>query len=451
MAIEMSRVQQFAQQENWAMLTQHLQQVLQSDPDDHPTSEQLSAALPFALRVLELGDFQDQWDVAKLLPQFGEGAIAPLIALLQNSQADPDARWFAARSLGDWPHPEAICALADVLSQTQDDDLSDIAATALANLGETAVATLATLAETEDTRLLAVRSLAQIRQSATIPALQVAASDAQSPIRLLAIEALSSFHHPSTAPILVQALDDPDPTVRQAAIAGLAVRNDLIDSLELIRRFSHALADSEQRVQHQAILALGRLGGTAAVAALEQALSATPALSSELQVACVRALGWIGDRPALEALFNQLTPLWNSQNPALAIEAVLALGRCPDANNQAWVAHRLAHEVIAPSFGKPFTAAPHSPNTDQFDLVDLDVDNLKIALTQVFGQLKQSSSVLGLGYLAQTASPRVRLHAMAAFKRLPPTVRTQDMSEIPLDHPASAEIAATLEEWSSET
>jgi len=142
------------QQQRWLILNQYLQQLeveavslKNGNSDSAPDGDEI---LKLALEVLVNGDFQDRWEVAKIFPKLETGAmgqspIAPLVAILADEAAEAELRWFAARILGECPHPEGITALVALLKTTDDEDLAEIAATALTNLGTAAVQVLTPL------------------------------------------------------------------------------------------------------------------------------------------------------------------------------------------------------------------------------------------------------------------------------------------------------------------
>jgi HEAT repeat protein len=130
-----------AQQGNWSLLNQHLQHLpLGKNATDAATESaplndtDLEQVLNLALDVLEAGDFQERWDVAKLFPKLGAIAIAPLIEILQDDEAELELRWFAGRILGGFNHPTVITTLVDLLKTAEDEELSTMAAAALASL-----------------------------------------------------------------------------------------------------------------------------------------------------------------------------------------------------------------------------------------------------------------------------------------------------------------------------
>lgn len=58
------------------MLTQYLQQLMFSLDSTHPEIvKHRQYLLELALSILEMGDFQQRWDIAKVLKQLGNIAI----------------------------------------------------------------------------------------------------------------------------------------------------------------------------------------------------------------------------------------------------------------------------------------------------------------------------------------------------------------------------------------
>ena len=81
----------------------------------NPESQQL---LQQALRDLESGDFQQRWEATKTLGRIGSAAIDPLVAILEDVEADPEVQWFVARILGQFDTEVVINALVNCLQQT---------------------------------------------------------------------------------------------------------------------------------------------------------------------------------------------------------------------------------------------------------------------------------------------------------------------------------------------
>jgi HEAT repeat protein len=442
-----------AQQHNWSALGQILEQWMsrgtvrpsavnnRDTPDrDIPSfpvaspPEPSPIALDLALQVLRFGDFQARWDVAKLLPGFGEGAIAPLITLLRDDTADLEARWYTARILGNFAHPQAIQALITAVQADDDEDLSQMAAAALANLGPAAISALLPLLALPTLRPLVVPALAQIRNSATIAPLLSVVDDPDASIRAIALEALGSFHDPRVPAVLVQALTDPAATVRRVAIAGLGFRPDLSNTEDWVQRLGDRLGDQDQTVGQQAAIALGRWGTPTAAALLFQALQ-SPYAPLDLQLDLVRALARTGQATALDYFQTCLCPTAQDADPSPA--------RHPDLYQEIV---RLLGDWSTPAL-KPRAAdlllqTLHSPSGSSL--------TQQQALALALGQLGQPQALDPLIQLLVTDDLRLRLHVIAALKRLDAPRAYAHLTELAAAAPQTnlqRGVAIALQEW----
>ncbi|MBD2019008.1 HEAT repeat domain-containing protein [Leptolyngbya sp. FACHB-36] len=421
-----------AQQQNWARLVHCLEQLLSTEAMSSDASDPEAIAL--ALQVLEFGDFHAQWDAAKLFSSFGHAAIAPLIALMQNEDAALESRWFAVRILGECSHPTAIRALIDLLQTSDDDDLSAMAATALATLGDSAIAALSELLSDASIRPLAVQALTQIRRSETIAPLLTVVDDPDPSVRALAIDALSSFHDQRVPPVLAQALTDKSAAVRRSAVVGLGVRADLAAELELVSLLSDRLRDLNLDVCQQAAIALGRLGTDAAATSLFNVLK--PHTPLPLQLESVRALGWIGSAIALDYLHQVLSTIEHIIGDAevrrsMYQEIITVLGRWTDPLLKPHAAKILLGLLDA----EPVTTA----------------SSLKSPIALALGQLGQPPALDPLIGLLAEADVGVRLHAIAALKTLDARLALQRLERLAVEETVPVElqqgVAIALQEW----
>ena len=87
----LQKAQVAADRQNWSGLVECLQEVTAKGSK---LQEQhiLEQAVSLAIQALEWGDFQDRWEIAKVLPNLGNCAIAPLIAVLEDEDADTEPR-----------------------------------------------------------------------------------------------------------------------------------------------------------------------------------------------------------------------------------------------------------------------------------------------------------------------------------------------------------------------
>jgi HEAT repeat protein len=349
--------------------------------------------LHLALLVLAWGDFQERWDVAKVLPRFGTGAIAPLLAILTDDTRELEERWFAGRILGEFPAPPVIDTLIEVLQTCADQELRVVVAGALAQIGPPAIAALTHSLDQPTARPVAVRSLAQIHHQAVIDPLLTVAQDTDPTIRQAAIEALSGFQDARIGPVLQQAVRDPVAAVRREALMGLGLRVTQIGEQAVLATVCPCLEDWHLEVCQQAALTLGRLGSPAAVAAIARVLERTTT-PVPLQQDLIRALGWTATPESLAALQALLPRL----PIVLGVEAIHIVGRVEEESL------RHAGATLLLNYYQKY----HDRNLDY---------RLKQALTQAWGQLADPVAIDALVQLMGDVDNRVRLHAIAALKR----------------------------------
>lgn len=420
---------------NWSLLVQYLQQLIleeklvpASQDKEYVFSSDLEQVLDLALDVLISGDFHQRWDIAKIFPKLGQSAIAPLLEILVDEDADEELRWYAVRVMGEFNHPKAIAALVELLKTSDSEELSGMAATALGQIGTPAIAALTELLAIENTRLKAVRSLSGIRRSETITPLLSVVQDPQVSIRAAAIEALSSFHDPRIPPVLLNALDDLAASVRREAVIGLSFRPDLQSQLDLVNKLISRLYDFNLDVCTAAAIALGRLGTDAAATALYQVLK-SPTTPVALQIEIVRALGRVGTAISLEYLRGCLelrlsAMVWQ--------EIVTVLGRVEQPDLMAASAEILI-DILK---------SKHPP-TEQ--------ESVKQAIALSLGQLGQMQAMDELIQLLAVNNQGVRLHAIAALKKLAPVAAYQQLEQMATNETLSGElkqgVAIALQEW----
>ncbi|MBD1885394.1 HEAT repeat domain-containing protein [Microcoleus vaginatus] len=425
----LQKAQVAADRQNWSGLVECLQEVTAkgSKPQEQHILEQ---AVSLAIQALEWGDFQDRWEIAKVLPNLGNCAIAPLIAVLEDEDADTEPRWFAARILGKFDRPEVIQALVELVKNS-DEELSQIAAETLGNLGQTAIESLATLLQQKDSRQFATAALAQIRRTETIAPLLSVAADSQVAVRAAAIEALSSFHDSRIPPVLVAALKDPATAVRKEAVRALGARAYLDAELDLVNLLKPLLSDIRLEVCQQAAIAIGRVKTDAAAAALFELLR-SPTTPVELQIETVRALIWMETATALAYLHQALMAQFTNINSTVYQEIVTILGRVEKPELKA-----VAAEIL--------------------------IDLLKTNHPTVQEAVSKKSLALGLGKLGDMrgldalismlgdADSSVRLHCMAALKQLGAAEARQKLENLvkqeSLEPRLKQGIAIALQEW----
>ena len=425
----LEQAQVAADRQNWPLLVECLQQVTAKGgkPQEQHILEQ---AVSLAIEALEWGDFQDRWEIAKVLPNLGNGAIAPLISILEDEDADTEQRWFAARILGKFDRPEVIQALVELVKNSEE-ELSQIAAETLGNFGPTAIESLATLLQQEDSRQFATAALAQIRRSETIAPLLSVVGDSQVAVRAHAIEALSSFQDSRIPPVLVAALKDPATAVRKEAVRALGVRAYLDAELDLVNLLKPLLSDIRLEVCQQAAIAIGRVKTDAAAAALFELLR-SPLTPVELQIETVRALSWSETAAALEYLQQTLIADFLNTNYLVCQEIVTVLGRVEKPELKAKAAEIMIDLLK--------TAHPAVESVE-----------IKQSLALGLGQLGDRRALDVLIQMLADAEISVRLHCMAALKQLGAAEARRQLESLlkqeSLEPRLKQGIAIALQEW----
>ncbi|MBD2242260.1 HEAT repeat domain-containing protein [Nostoc sp. FACHB-888] len=414
---------------DWSSLIQYLQQLILGIDSEHPEIvKNREYLLKLTLSMLEMGDFQQRWEITKALTRLGNIAIPPLIEILEDEDTEEELRWYAARTLGEFQHPEAIAPLVELLKTDDDEELKAIAATAIGQMGTVAIAALSELLLDEDTRLLAVRSLSCIPQTETITPLLSVVQDSQATIRTAAIEALSSFHDERVPPVLLNALDDIAATVRRAAVLGLGFRPDLREALDLVTRLQPKLYDFNIDVCCAAAVSLSRMGCDEAAQELLFKVLISPHTPLPLQLETIRTLVWVGTPSSLEYLqtaFNQTTSetLWQ--------EIVTVLGRVQ--KPQTTQAAEILLQILQ----------SQHPATK--------IANVKSAIALSLGQLGEMQAIEPLISLLADSNVSVRLHAIAALKNLDGEVVHQQLQQLAnnpeLKPDIQQGIAIALAEW----
>ncbi len=449
----LEQAQAAADRQNWPLVVECLQQVT-ANGSQQPEEHILEKAVSLAIAALEWGDFQDRWEIAKVFPNLGNGAIAPLIAVLEDEDADTEPRWFAARILGKFDRPEVMQALVKLI-ENSDEELSQIAAETLGNFGTSAIESLTDLLQQPDSRQFATAALAQIRRPEIIPPLLGVVTDSQVAVRACAIEALSSFHDSRIPSVLVGALKDPATAVRKEAVRALGVRAYLDAELDLVKLLKPLLWDIRLEVCQEAAIAIGRLKTDAAAAALFELLR-SPSTILELQIETVRALGWNETAAGLEYLqialigrsasdlegealtSNSSIPivgehrLIQNMNPAVCQEIVTVLGRVEKPELKAKAA-----EIAIDLLEGNHPAVQSS--------------QIKQSLALALGQLGDIRALDVLIQLLADADNSVRLHSLSALKRLFGREVRQQLASLfeqeSLEPRLKQGIAIALQEW----
>lgn len=425
----LEQAQVAASSQNWPFLVQCLQQLSVGEGEPLEIGN-LEVAVSLAIQVLAEGDFQDRWDIAKVLPNFGTSTIAPLIAIVEDEDADTEARTFAARILGKFDRPEAIAALVKSVKNS-DEELSQTAAQTLASLGPLAIESLSHLLLEKERRLFATAALAQIRHSETIAPLLSVVTDSQDAVRATAIEAISSFHDPRISAVLIAALKDPATAVRKEAARALGVRAYLNAEFDLVNLLKPLLWDVRLEVCSEAVMAVGRLKTDAAAAVLFELLR-SPATPMQLQIETVRALSWMETATALRYLQQALIAQYTNTNHSVFQEIVALLGRVEKLELKA-----VAAEILLDLLKTSHPAVQEA--------------GIKKSLALGLGKLGDMRGVDALISMLGDADNSVRLHCTAALKQLGNNEVRQKLESLlkqeNLEPRLKQGIAIALQEW----
>lgn len=356
--------------------------------------------LDITLQILAEGDFEDRWQVAKIVPRLGEIAIQPLLDIVNDPDIDAEDRWFGARILGAFDRPQVVAALVDIIQKNEEPELTAIAVDALTKIGTSAIATLAAILTTPvpaAQRQMAIAVLTQIRHSQTIEPLMHAIDDPDPQLRTLIVEALGSFHDPRIPPVLMAKLTDTAANVRKAAVSALSLRSDLAIALNISRHLRPLLFDLDLTVCEATILGLSRLPDPQVVVLLTEVLVAdrTPTV---LKSSAILALGWIGNQAAIDSLMAALGDI----EPDLAPEIIVAIGKTE--REREYAARKLVDYWES-------TAATITHSA----IVDREI-------AAALGNLGNIASVPILVKLSADLDDRVRLHAITALAKLSPTL-----------------------------
>ncbi len=377
---------------DWSLLIQSLQQLMEVDAKHPEIAECQENLLELALSILEIGDFQQRWDITKVFTYLGSVAIPSLVAILEDDTRDEELRWYAVRILGEFKNTETILPLVELLQTSDNEELRAMASSVLGQLGTEAIFSLSQLLRDDSTRLLATRSLCYIRDISTIAPLLSVVNDSSAEVRATAIEALSSFHDERVIDVLLWAINDEVPSVRREAVLGLGFRPDLRDKFDLVARLQPKLNDSIE-VACGAAVSLSRMGCDTAAQHLYRVLvlQQTPI---KLKMEAIRALSWIGTISGLEYLQQALNEV---ESVTLWQEIVTVLGRVKPHLNV------FATEILLS------TLQSHPA---------IEIGSFRCAVALSLGQLGTKAAIEPLQSLTSDHNSQVRLHAIASLRNL---------------------------------
>ncbi len=380
--------------ENWILVNQQLQQLLDKKDINSGVEIEFDRAISIAMQIMRAGDFQTRWDIAKIFPRIGKPAVVPLLEILEDEKVELEMRWFALRILGEFNSPQIVISLVKLLEETQEEELAIACSQTLAKIGQPAITALTELLLDEKSRLLAVKSLAQIRRSEVIEPLLSVVDDSVAEVRVTAIEALGSFHHKHLIPVFIKALQDTSFSVRKEAIIALKMRAYLKEEFDLVDGIQPLLYDFDSQVCQQAILAMGCMKDEAAIKALFDFLNFKNA-PLFLKQEAVRALNWSNSFTALDYLKEILY----SNDIALSKEIINVLGRQESVELKSYAAEILIDFVNS-------------------ELEITHQSGIKQVVATSLGELGDLRALAHLEKMALDDDSKIRLYAKAAIKKI---------------------------------
>ncbi len=404
---------------NWILVNQQLQQLLDKNRVQAVEDGELEQAVAIAIQILRVGDFQTRWDIAKIFPKIGKPVVVPLLEILSNEKAELEIRWFVLRILGEFNEPQIVISLVKLLEETEEEELAIASAQTLAKIGQPAIEALIELLKEEKTRLLAVKSLAQIRRLEVIEPLLCVVNDPIWEVRVTAIEALGSFHHNNLIPVFIAALKDTSFSVRKEAIIALKMRAYLKEEFDLVNYLQPLLYDINSEVCQQAVLAMGCMKDEAAIKALFDILNFKNT-SLSLKQEAVRALNWNSSFLALDYLKDCLY----SDDIKLSQEIIAVLGRQESAELKSYSTQILIDLLKS-------------------DREIVHKSQIKQAIATSLGELGDSTALSYLDKLASDDDVKVKLYAKAAIKSVNKTASNYSLpgERLPIKNRRDAESA----------
>jgi HEAT repeat protein len=386
----LAQATQALQEEDFSLAYDEIQRYLQEEADEQNKGIEIETVLPIALKILEQGDFQARWDMAKVLVKLGDRVIDPLITVLEDEQKASEHRWFAARIVGEFDQPRVVLALVNCLQTTEDEDLRAIAAKALGNIGQSAINALNQLLANPKTRLLAVEAYAQIPRPEVIEALLSVVNDPDAIIRKMAIAALANFSDTRIILVLRSALKDLAAPVRREAVIALGFRAENLDKSELLNYLQPLLYDFNLEVCQQVAIAISKINSDEGNRILVQVLQA-PQTPIPLQLSLIQSLARSENPRNLTYLGETLTLI----SLGGTLEIIRVLGRIETLKNE-------SAEILLTFFN-----SEHSL---------LQQAQIRQAIAYSLGQLKILKTLTVLETLADDPEPVVKLHAIAALR-----------------------------------
>lgn len=353
-----------------------------------------SISLELALKILELGDFEEKWAMAKILVKYGEEVIPALKEVILDEKADVEYRWYSLKILSEIKNPEIILIVTELLMITQEEDLLVLASQTLANQGRESIDFLSELLKNPCHRLLAIKALAQIPSLDVIQPLLWVVNDEDSAIRTIAITTLRNFDTPEITSVMINALGDYASSVRKEAVMALASKLKSSEDIELMKLIFPLLEDINLYVAQQTAISLSGCSHPLVIEKLYQILCSSNTPES-LRITIIRSLSWIATPESLKYLEEYLYV----SNPSMAIEIITVLGRVTKSN--------VKNQVV-------------TVLSDFYDKNSLKLTSPEIlqCLCYSLKQLNATTTINILRDIETHNNAQVRFHARSALKHL---------------------------------
>ncbi|MCM1983483.1 HEAT repeat domain-containing protein [Lyngbya confervoides] len=392
------------------------------------------------IESLSHGDFNARWTAMKELKRSVDEVLPQLIDLLRQCPEDFELQIFIAQILGESQHPDAILALVTLLHESSNEEVQDVVALSLSQLGVAAIEILMQGRSQPALHLPIVRGLAQLSHPDTIPALREFCHQPQPQVRAVALEALGRFHSPEVTDLLIQAISDLDPQVRSVAVQALGLRMESEISLPLLDALIPCLYDLNVAVVIQAIQALGRFHQFRAIASLWDRYRVEPH-PTRLTLPLIQALGWSKTESGIAHLLEILAAARGEDPPQLQQEArpypveqvevlVQTLSQMNDTPQAAAVVQGLVRAL-------------HSSQAPW------DQIQVKKSLVMAIAQFQQPMAIAPLIHCLAIADDGLRFHIVAALKHIDPPRSQRALQELAESRNPELRtgIAMALREW----
>lgn len=243
---------------------------------DHQISESKKYQVEELLSLLKSISAEERIKATEALINFGEEALPSLIQILNANNSLSSLN--AAQILGRIGDPKAIVALTNAVRK-KDNELSQVAAIALANIGEASLNSIIDLLNSEDPIIVAwsLRALGHLGSEKALPYLIQTSNSPNTLLRYWAVDALGKIKDNRAFDALVICLKDENVLVQCEAVWALSKLEDT----RVVDTFIDLLESGKNAdVRVAAINALGEIGGIKAIPQLMEVLQDDKTLTS---------------------------------------------------------------------------------------------------------------------------------------------------------------------------